>query len=67
MSIPLRPAARCSRRRRQLFGHVFLLKGIDGIQRLTIFGLFGFYLIVKIGLLQQRVAVQRLLEFLLEF
>ena len=53
--------------KRQLVGHLFLLKGIDGIQRFAILGLFGFYLIVKIGLLQQRVAVQRLLEFLLEF
>ena len=52
---------------RQLFRHIFLFKSVDGVQRFAVLDLFGFYLIVKIGLLKQRITLQRLLEFLLEF
>ncbi|SSL90197.1 Uncharacterised protein [Klebsiella pneumoniae] len=52
---------------RQFVGHLFLLKRIDGIEGLAVLHLFCLYLVVKIGLLKQRVTFQRLLELLLEF
>ena len=52
---------------RKLVRHLFLFECICGIERFCILGLLCIYLIMKIGLLQQGIAVQRLLELLLEF
>ncbi len=52
---------------RQFVRHLFLFECIYGVERFCVLRLLGVYLVMKIGLLQQRIAVQRLLELLLEF